>query len=697
MKLHSASSVLLPTVHPTPSALHQVNRAFHAALTHPHLLARIFRLKFDSGAIARRAYTPHAPDLAAQLVSWCHALRVIRTGDVFHEDAEDALLRAWMMMLENDGKNRSQLEWAGVEAFVEAWVVGRLYEDAGLNAGWPRDSPGNACAVWLVWLFTTREKLVAEPPAKRELIVSLLLPFVLVPYRYASSHAPPAHYTLPISSQPDTVSLPGSMPTHHGPYPIYPNAVVLPHHFGSVPDISLPLITTAAKLVYFSRREVVPFGIPPHLPENREEALQRGVEGPTKEDMREVNGYMGARMGDRVVWNWDLGNREVHEAPLSLIPSSTSRLPPPPEDYSTLFDADWWRHRLCGDAYLPRPKILPGYTYTPGSLSGQWQGRLLIPSEMASRNLLLNAHNPQGGLSEMGMEVTTQPVFMRLFEHFALGEEDAVPSSSSGTRSMHVPSGHEDQEGKLVTEHDGGEGMRNAWFPGRIGGVSFSPLPPTSYDAHDRDRVRIRTDYQTRSGPEWVYETFDNEKKSAHREETCERCRKRLDVLEKVRREEREEEERSVGLGSGSGSSSPREEDEEDEDEEEVRPLNLQFEMEGDQNPDGSLLFVDRTRRTHGRAWVPECVPGVGGVCVSGRTDRRHALAWNAYTFYGRVRPWDGLVGILRMARYPAVNHVLFYGYIVNGRNFVGNWRVASADPMQPCWESAFVMSKREV
>jgi hypothetical protein len=30
------------------------------------------------------------------------------------------------------------------------------------------------------------------------------------------------------------------------------------------------------------------------------------------------------------------------------------------------------------------------------------------------------------------------------------------------------------------------------------------------------------------------------------------------------------------------------------------------------------------------------------------QTDEPHGQAWNHYTFYGRVRPWDGLIGILR-------------------------------------------------
>lgn len=96
------------------------------------------------------------------------------------------------------------------------------------------------------------------------------------------------------------------------------------------------------------------------------------------------------------------------------------------------------------------------------------------------------------------------------------------------------------------------------------------------------------------------------------------------------------------------------------------------------------------------------------------QTDRRHELAWGNFTFHGRVRPWDGLIGILRRsvclsfchstychiidaAQYwPRQNFIFFYGYLVGGETFVGNWRFAAADPNIPTWESAFVMSRRK-
>lgn len=77
--------------------------------------------------------------------------------------------------------------------------------------------------------------------------------------------------------------------------------------------------------------------------------------------------------------------------------------------------------------------------------------------------------------------------------------------------------------------------------------------------------------------------------------------------------------------------------------------------------------------------------------------DDRHAEAWGRFVYYGRVRPWDGLVGIVRMGVTPenAGTKFFFYGYIYGGRSFVGNWRYAAADPVVPSVESSFVFSRR--
>jgi hypothetical protein len=124
-----------------------------------HFYAKIFRGMFDVDAarrrFGRRALRPHF--LALQLKTYCTALRRIRRGDIFAPDIEDLLRIAFILMTENDGKNRAQLEWANAYAFVNSFVRQRLWQDA-IN-GWPRDTPLHSLALWVMWCMTDQGAL----------------------------------------------------------------------------------------------------------------------------------------------------------------------------------------------------------------------------------------------------------------------------------------------------------------------------------------------------------------------------------------------------------------------------------------------------------------------------------------------------------------------------------------------------------
>jgi len=61
------------------------------------------------------------------------------------------------MMLDNDGKNRAQLEAAGIDLYLDVYMRTYLYDSVSRipNDGWPQDTAANACALWLMWMFTT--------------------------------------------------------------------------------------------------------------------------------------------------------------------------------------------------------------------------------------------------------------------------------------------------------------------------------------------------------------------------------------------------------------------------------------------------------------------------------------------------------------------------------------------------------------
>lgn len=166
------------------------------------------------------------------------------------------------------------------------------------------------------------------------------------------------------------------MVTAHGPYPLYrdPTAIITRViHYGVVYPISAPLITIAAKLVYFSRRETIPFAIPPHLPRNRAHALQLGRRDvvPTQADVIEFNAHKDTKLPPRTKWDWwaDLTDDE-----LAVEDSGISR--PDLKATSAKWDNDWMRLRFCSDPWVHTP--LKGPVYTAGMLTGLWQGRMLV-------------------------------------------------------------------------------------------------------------------------------------------------------------------------------------------------------------------------------------------------------------------------------------------------------------------------------
>jgi hypothetical protein len=221
--------------------------------------AKICRLMFDVGAVARRLFNPRDTDLADELHRCCDILKVIRKADPQFLDS--TLCASYFLMLSNDGKNYAQLEHAGLDAYVDMYVRNNLWEGRETNQGWPlENSFDNSCALWLMWMTLTKQKLAAESLATREQMVLLTLPYVVLPHRYASACAPPNHFNLPLDSQ---------NPYHQQrlvrtvapemPYPIYvkPSNLLMPYFNARFP-VSQPLITIAAKLLFVARKENFP-------------------------------------------------------------------------------------------------------------------------------------------------------------------------------------------------------------------------------------------------------------------------------------------------------------------------------------------------------------------------------------------------------------------------------------------------------
>ncbi|KAH0837755.1 hypothetical protein J3R83DRAFT_5931 [Lanmaoa asiatica] len=146
-----------PTSPPSPFLpLLLTSKHFYTSLSfksNNHLYARMFRICFDESAPARRLGDLNAAGLCIQLRANYDALKCIRRRDIRADNIVQTFWTCFSMMMENDGKNRCQLDAAGLPDFVDSFVRERLYENS--LDGWPAENEINSLAIWLLWLTTT--------------------------------------------------------------------------------------------------------------------------------------------------------------------------------------------------------------------------------------------------------------------------------------------------------------------------------------------------------------------------------------------------------------------------------------------------------------------------------------------------------------------------------------------------------------
>ena len=123
------------------------------------LFARIHLAKFDTAAPSRRlrpsALTTSA--LAFQLKKQTLALKRIRNGDLNSDCLLSDLWTAFIMFMENDGRNyRHLVEYARIPDFLDRFMRTRLWAlRHRLGNGWPLEFTSNALVVWMLWFTMT--------------------------------------------------------------------------------------------------------------------------------------------------------------------------------------------------------------------------------------------------------------------------------------------------------------------------------------------------------------------------------------------------------------------------------------------------------------------------------------------------------------------------------------------------------------
>ncbi|KAF7796201.1 hypothetical protein EIP86_007375 [Pleurotus ostreatoroseus] len=649
--------------------------------------SRIFRCKFDISAAERRfpAFSLYPSSLYKQLQSYCRTLRVVRSGDIFDRHVDDHLWNIYFMLMENDGMNAAQLiHWANVRVFIDAFVRARLHEGKDELNNWPLDNQVNALALWIMWHTSDDEEVANESLQRRSELQELVRPFVINMVRYPVFHVPDNHFLVPI----DNIymgAFPFTVNTAHGPYPPYRDAemvVTQRIHYSSEITLMPPLISIAARLLYFGRSEAFSVVAGAHVPANRQEAQALGHDWvhPTRVDWDEFNAVNAARAPAR-----------------GLLDPAAELNPTAMELHSIHFDSCFQRLIDCTDPFwvnLTAP-------YEFGTLTGDFSGHAQIP-ETSEANRMLNTPVYVEGTPSM----TVTPLFIRLQEWQCVSPQVPIPEGGQGSYLWD-------------------EGLRNGWFPEVVFHINDDVI-----------RIKDRND----ASIVYSYEKFVPGHPNSHDPETCNSCTERA-ALQARTEEEHDQRIRSReapwvdSFMEGENhattsepdpspaqvpSTSSRVEDlppahdvlepqflkariEEDLGGRVNIDIVLQAELADDQHTDQTTeTDVDETVDNHDDDLLHDLSPferepctGVRDVIVTGQTIPRHAEAWHNYVFYGRVRAYDGLIALVRKPIvFQDFGIQIFRGYLVGGTTLVGNWRSFRQNPAELAQEGPFVVRR---
>jgi hypothetical protein len=118
-----------------------------------------FASKFDQAAPIRRLGRLSREQVRFELRQRVTALQCFRRGNIHDGQLPDALLRAYLMVLEDDAKNSAQLLDAGLLPLLQSYILQKLTEGSEGNNGWPHANENNTLAVILFFLLSSEGKL----------------------------------------------------------------------------------------------------------------------------------------------------------------------------------------------------------------------------------------------------------------------------------------------------------------------------------------------------------------------------------------------------------------------------------------------------------------------------------------------------------------------------------------------------------
>ncbi|KAJ7630089.1 hypothetical protein DFH06DRAFT_1480171 [Mycena polygramma] len=384
------------------------NRHIHARLSftsNQYLYARIFSAKFDVGESSRRFIDPSSPTiLAHELIRRFRVLNRIRAkidsgarpgsaddGDSVHE----LLFHAYLMMLENAGKNERQLR---DYARMGDWLRGYLFDEHLPSrprllhqVDWPPHNDHTSLAMWLFWFLLRPDDYAIDDDSTWN-VLNVLKVYALGAHKYPltdpswvdfrpDSPQPPTH-TVHYSNR---VQYPLTDPSWVGFRPDSPQPQPPTHtvHYSGEHQLKTPPLATPAILSFLTlvnlKAKLIDFSS--HL------------EVPTKPESNE--------------WEYELGR--------------------------------------C--LSLSRPEFDNGLTqsFRPGSVEGTWEGIFTYTEFTAYAALLQGAPPP---ILQKSVIVRHRQTWKLREHHFVVGTgpvvdiaADAVPLSAGDPLRAYFPTG----------------------------------------------------------------------------------------------------------------------------------------------------------------------------------------------------------------------------------------------------------------
>ncbi|KAG8929120.1 hypothetical protein FRC01_004854 [Tulasnella sp. 417] len=408
------------------------SRSFYYALnkhTNPHLYAEIFRRTFDTSALYRRfpvsqlSATALTHELQRRWTCLSRVRRLSTAGGHLwtsrkHKKADllEDLMTMYLMFIESDGGNaKLLLRYANVMGYLDQFKQNRL-ANMRLRPDMPEESEENALWLWLCWFTLDYYKCLAGPDEVRINFDYLITPFVLGVFQYANTFAPWSCPILPFalpsspSSSPQAsvtplvLTDPSPSPNDLIPVGPRPFSTAIPGGYLSVPAgthysshgtngnnngvlFSFPLLHHAAVQLCLAQEDRLPMFQHGHVQPTNDQLLNQAFShglfpsAMTLADPRSDLPPFFDRRAGRVA-------RDAYTP-------DYMRVKFPCIVDSRRWDNEWARLVGCRDplASIPKSVDLPTYRWTPGRMTGEWDGRFMIPA-LESYNRLLDALQP---------------------------------------------------------------------------------------------------------------------------------------------------------------------------------------------------------------------------------------------------------------------------------------------------------------